>query len=129
TKKLDAGATLATIAASDGNLPVKHIDKITRLDSKGLSRDLLDEVFNRGIGKAGSAEAQDGGRIVFKVVSGVVPPLSASTFNFGSVIDQMKTALNDDTTGQFVTQLETRLGTRINSQIWQSLSGASADQQ
>ncbi len=129
TKKLDAGATLATIAASDGNLPVKHIDKITRLDSKGLSRDLLDEVFNRGIGKAGSAEAQDGGRIVFKVVSGVVPPLSASTFNFGSVTDQMKTALNDDTTAQFVTQLETRLGTRINSQIWQSLSGASADQQ
>ncbi len=129
TKKLDAGAALTAIAASDGNLPVKHIDKVTRLDSKGLSRDLLDEVFNRGIGKAGSADAQDGGRIVFKVVSAVVPPISGSTFNFSSVIDQMKTALNDDTTAQFVTQIETRLGTRVNSQIWQSVSGASTDQQ
>ncbi|QAY96786.1 peptidylprolyl isomerase [Methylovirgula ligni] len=128
-KKLDAGATLAAIATSDGNLPVKHIDKITRLDSKGLSRDLLDQVFNRAIGKAGSAGTQDGGRIVFKVTNGVVPPISASTFNFGSVTDQMKTALNDDMTAQFVSQLETRLGTRINPQIWQSVSGAPADQQ
>jgi peptidyl-prolyl cis-trans isomerase D len=128
-KKLDAGATLAALAASDGNLPVKHIDKITRLDAKGLSRDLLDQVFNRAIGKAGSAEAQDGGRIVFKVTNGVVPPMSASTFNFGSVTDQMKTALSDDTTAQFVSQLETRLGTRINARIWESVSGAPADQQ
>ena len=58
-----------------------------------------------------------------------MPPISASTFNFASVTDQMKTALSDDTTAQFVSQLETRLGTRINPQIWESVSGAPADQQ
>jgi peptidyl-prolyl cis-trans isomerase D len=128
-KKLDSGATLAALAAADGHLPVQHIDKITRLDAKGVSRDLLDAVFTRGIGKAGSAEAQDGGRIVFKVASGVVPSIKTSTFNFQSVIDQMKSALNDDMTAQFVAQLETRLGTRINPQIWQSVSGMATDQQ
>ncbi len=129
TKKLDGGTTIAALATAQGNLPVKHVDKITRLDPQGLSSAILDEVFNRAVGKAGSAEAQDGGRIIFSVASANVPPLDVKRYDFANVLDQMKTALNDDMTAQFVTNLETGLNTRINQQVWQSISGAPADQQ
>ncbi len=128
TKKLDAGASLASIAAAEGNLPVKQVDKIKRSDPQGLSNDLLDRVFDRPVGKAGAEAAQDGGRILFKVTSASVPPLNVAHFDFRNVLDQIKTAVDEDMTAQFVTQLETRLGTRINPQAWQSVSGAS-DQQ
>ena len=128
-KKLDSGTPIATIATAQGNLPVKRIDKISRLDPQGLPSNLTDEVFNRGVGKAGSAEAQDGGRIIFKVASASVPPLNVGRFDFRNVVDQMKTALNDDINAQYLTELETRLGTQINTQAWQSVSGTPADQQ
>jgi peptidyl-prolyl cis-trans isomerase D len=129
TKKLDSGTPIATIAAAQGNLPVKHIEKISRLDSQGLSSTLRDEVFNRTVGKAGSAEAPDGGRIIFSVANASVPPLDVKRYDFANVLDQMKTALDDDMTAQFVTNLETGLNTRINQQVWQQISGAPADQQ
>jgi peptidyl-prolyl cis-trans isomerase D len=128
-KKLDSGTPMNALATAQGNPPVKHIDKITRLDSQGLSSTLLDEVFNRAIGKAGSAERPDGGRVIFSVASASVPPLDVKQYDFANVLDQMKTALNDDMTAQFVTNLETGLNTKINQQAWQSISGAPTDQQ
>lgn len=129
TKKLDSGTPIATVATAQGNLPVKHVEKISRLDPQGLSSTLRDEVFNRAVGKAGSAEAQDGGRIIFSVASASVPPLDVKRNDFANVLDQMKTALDDDMTAQFVTNLETGLNTRINQQAWQQISGAPTDQQ
>ena len=58
-----------------------------------------------------------------------MPPLDVKQYDFANVLDQMKTALNDDMTAQFVTNLETGLNTKINQQAWQSISGAPTDQQ
>jgi peptidyl-prolyl cis-trans isomerase D len=127
-KKIDSGTPFSSVAASLGHLPVKHVDKITRMDSQGLPRSLTDEIFNRAVGKGGSAERDDGGRIIFTVASASVPPLNAKRFDVRNVMDQMKTALGDDMTAQFVTLLESRLNTRINQSVWQSVSGSS-DQQ
>ncbi len=129
TKKLDSGTSIAAIATAQGNLPVKHVEKISRLDPQGLSSTLRDEVFNRAVGKAGSAESGDGGHIIFSVASASVPPLDVKRNDFVNVLDQMKTALDDDMTAQFVTDLETGLNTRINQQAWQQISCAPADQQ
>ena len=82
TRKLDSGTAIAALATAQGNLPVKHVDKITRLNSQGLSSTLLDEVFNRAVGKAGSAEGPDGGRIIFSVASASVPPLDVKRYRF-----------------------------------------------
>lgn len=127
-KKIDSGTPLTTIAASLDNSPIKHVDKISRMDSQGLPRSLTDEIFNRAVDKGGSAERDDGGRLIFKVASASVPPLNEKRFDFRNVVDQMKTALDEDTTAQFVTLLESRLDTRINQSVWQSVSGSS-DQQ
>ena len=49
------------------------------------------------VGKAGSADAQDGGRIIFKCRQRQSSRRStAQRYDFASVIDQMKTALNDE---------------------------------
>ena len=62
-------------------------------------------MFNRAVGKAGSAEAQDGGRVVFKRRKRQRPATQDVKRNdFANVLDQMKTALDDDMTAQFVTQ-------------------------
>jgi peptidyl-prolyl cis-trans isomerase D len=127
-KKIDSGTPLTTIAASLGNAPIKHVGNISRMQSQGLPSSLTDEIFNRAVGKGGSAERDDGGRLIFTVASASVPPLDVKRFNFRNVVDQMKTALDDDMTAQFVTLLETRLDTRINQSVWQSVSGSS-DQQ
>ncbi len=128
-KKLDGGESLDTIAASEGNLAVVHIDGVKRSESQGLSSTLLTEVFNRSVGAAGSAAAKDGGRVLFKVIDAKVPPLDVTTPNFHNIISQMKTALDDDVVSQYVAELEGDIGVRVNQQALQTVLGTPADTQ
>jgi peptidyl-prolyl cis-trans isomerase D len=125
--KLNHGETLNAVAASQGNLGIKHIDGIKRSDSQGLSRDFLALVFNRGVGTAGSAALADGGRALFKVTDAKVPPLDVKSANFHNIIGQMKTALDGDMVAQYVGQLAGEIGVGLNQQALQSILGAPTD--
>ncbi|HLH10921.1 MAG TPA: SurA N-terminal domain-containing protein [Methylovirgula sp.] len=123
-QKLDKGETLASIAASQGNLAVKHMAKIKRDDPQDLSREELGQVFDRKLGAGGSAMTGNGDRMLFKVVDAKVPPLDLKRPDFRNIIDQMKSALDDDLIEQYVTQLQGVVGVQINQQALASIIGA-----
>ncbi len=126
-KKLDSGETLAAVAASQGNLGVKHVEHIKRSDPQDLSRTQLTQVFDRSVGTAGSAPDADGTRMLFKVVDAKVPPLDLNRPDFRNIVKQMKTALNEDLLAEYVSQIQSQIGVEINQQALASILAPPAD--
>jgi peptidyl-prolyl cis-trans isomerase D len=124
TKKLNSGETLAAVAASQGNLGIKHVAGIKRTEPQDLPQTVLTQVFDRPVSTAGSAAAANGDRVLFKVVDAKVPPLDVKRPDFANIIDQMKTALDEDAVAQYVGQLEGEIGVEINQQALASILGA-----
>lgn len=123
-KKLDAGETIAAIAAAAGKLSIRHVAGIKRMEPQDLSRETLTQVFDRKLGAAGSAPTEEGDRIIFKVADAKVPPLDVNRPDFRNIIDQMKTALDEDLLEQYVGQLQAEIGVQINQQALASILGA-----
>jgi peptidyl-prolyl cis-trans isomerase D len=126
-KKLNSGETLAAVAASQGNLPIKHVAGIKRGDPQDLSQTELAQVFDRAVAAAGSSPANDGTYVLFKVADGKIPPLNVNRPDFKNIVDQMKTALDDDVVAQYVGQIQSQIGVEINQQALASILGASPD--
>jgi peptidyl-prolyl cis-trans isomerase D len=125
-KKLNSGETLAAVAASQGNLAIKHVAGIKRTESQDLSQTMLTQVFDRPIGAAGTAPARNG-RVLFKVADAKAPPLDMNRPDFRNIVDQMKTALDEDILAQYVGQLQGVIGVEINQQALVSILGAPPD--
>jgi peptidyl-prolyl cis-trans isomerase D len=123
-KKLNSGETLAAVAASQDNLGIKHVAGIKRTEPQDLPQAVLTQVFDRPVDSAGSAAAENGDRILFKVVDAKVPPLDVKRPDFANIVDQMKTALDEDVIAQYVSQLEGVIGVDINQQALASILGA-----
>lgn len=126
--KLNTGSLLNTVAASQGNLLIKHVAGIKRSEGQGLSTDQLAQVFNHGVGTAGAVATSDGARVVFKVADAKTPPLDLKNGSLQPILDQLKTALNEDMDTQYVAQLENIIGVRINQQAFQSIVGSAETQ-
>jgi peptidyl-prolyl cis-trans isomerase D len=123
-KKLNSGETLAAVAASQGNLGIKHVAGIKRTEPQDLSQTVLTQVFDRKVGAPGSAAAENGDRVLFKVADAKVPPLDVNKPDFHNIVDQMKTALDDDLVAQYVGQIEGTIGVQINQPALASILGA-----
>ncbi len=125
-KQLDGGAAFSAVAASQGNAAINHVANIKRTDPQDLSTTMLKLVFDRPVDTAGSSASADG-RILFKVTDAKVPPLNLNRPDFQNITDQMKTALHEDLTAEYVTQLQGEIGVEINQQALASILGASPD--
>ncbi len=125
--KLNAGETLAAAAASQGDLGIKHLAHLMRSNAQELSRTQLAQVFDRSVGTAGSAPDEDGTRILFKVADAKVPPLDVNRQDLHNVVDQMKTALDDDLLAEYVGQIQNEIGIEINQPALASILNAPSD--
>ena len=123
-KRLNSGETLAAVATAQGNLAIKHVARIERTESQDLPQAVLTQVFDRPVSTAGSAATENGDRILFKVVDAKVPPLDAKRPDFANIIEQMKTALDEDLIHQYVARLQGVIGVDINQQALASILGA-----
>lgn len=126
-RKLNAGETLAAVAASQGNLGIKHVEHIKRSDPQDLSATQLAQVFDRAVGTAGSAPDADGTRMLFKVVDAKVAPLDVKRPDIRNIVNQMKTALDEDLLAEYVGQIQSEIGIKINQPALASLLAAPAD--
>lgn len=116
--KLDAGETFA--AAAPG-LPVQTREKIRRNATvEGLDRTALTGIFQTPQGKAGISVAADNvGRIIYRVTGVETPP--------GETAAQRTSELNlgvqDDILVQYVLDLQSKLGVRVNEAALQNVTG------
>ena len=125
-KRLDAGTPMAEIAKSEGDLDVKHVGDAQRKGQADLPQGVVASVFNVGIGGAGSGAAP-GGRLVFKVLDSVVPPLDMDATETKTMDQQLRSALGNDIFSQYAAQLQSEAGVQINAAILRQVTGAEAN--
>jgi peptidyl-prolyl cis-trans isomerase D len=125
-KKLAAGETLATLAAADGNLEVKHADDVKRSGGAGLPQNAIAQVFNVPVKGAESAADGDG-RIVFQVLGSTIPPLNDQDPALTKLVEQVKGSLTNEILGEYVSQLQKDLGLSINNQALRAAIGSAAN--
>jgi peptidyl-prolyl cis-trans isomerase D len=126
-KKLDAGESMASIAAAEGNLSVKHAGDVKRSGSGSLGPNAAGQIFKVGIHRAGSFEGEQGGRIVFQVTESMVPPFNPSAPELTVIKSQTQSSLSDDLMSQYLAKLEGDAGVKLNPKAFAAATGASQD--
>lgn len=127
SKRLDAGETMAAIAASEGNLEVKHAKDVKRGGGGDLPANVVAQIFNVGVGAIGSARLDDGGRVIFKVVDTVVPPVDFADPTLVSLAGEVKTTYADDLLAEYLASLQNDLGVKVNVQAMSAAAGGAAN--
>lgn len=115
-ERLEKGETMEAVAAEAG-VEAKTATDLARRASKGeLSTEVVARMFAVPVGKAASAEAGDGSRVIFKVTAATVPPLVTTTQAASSLAEQLRIVLADDLLAQYVAQAQKDMGVAINQQ-------------
>ncbi len=124
-KKLDAGESMAAIGAAEGNLAVKHADDVRRGASSGLALNVVTQIFNVGVHRAGSAASEDGGRILFQVVDSTTPAFDPDAAELTNIRGDVKRGFDEDVITQYLAKLESDIGVKLNAKVYSAATGVS----
>ncbi|MGH6842528.1 MAG: peptidyl-prolyl cis-trans isomerase, partial [Methylocella sp.] len=125
-KKLDAGETMAAIAAAEGKLTVKHTSDARRSGSSGLAPNVIAQIFNVPVHHAGSVESEDGGRILFLVLDSTVPAFDPEAAELTNITGDVKRGFGEDLIAQYLAKLESDIGVKLNTKVLSSVTGVSS---
>ena len=120
-KQLDAGATLASLAAPAG-LEVKSATDIHRRGGASLAPGVVSAIFASPPGGAGSAATPDG-RVVFKITADTTPSTKFDDPQVKAMTDQLNGALQTSLVEQYVTAIEREIGVKIHQNVLQAAEG------
>jgi peptidyl-prolyl cis-trans isomerase D len=126
-EKLQSGASIASIAAAEGNLEVQHAANLQRSGGEGPAAKAASQAFNVGIDGAGSAELDDGGRVVFRVVAVDLPPFDPADPAVSGVAGQVKQVIVEDVVAQHLGKLEAELGVKVSERAREAATGNATD--
>jgi peptidyl-prolyl cis-trans isomerase D len=126
-QKLDQGGKLTELAGADG-LKVETATGFKReATPPGVPAGLIAAAFRTAKDGAGqTAGASDGQWIVFRVTDVSVPPLDMASDDVKKMKEQLGRSLEDEGIAQYVTKLETNIGTSINEAAFAQVTGASS---
>jgi peptidyl-prolyl cis-trans isomerase D len=124
-QKLDQGGNLADEAAAAG-LKVETASGFKRDASPpGLPASVVAAAFRTakdGVGQ--TAGTGPGEWIVFRVTDISVPPVDLASDEMKKLTETLQRSLTDEQIGQYVTKLETDIGTSINEAAFAQVTGA-----
>jgi peptidyl-prolyl cis-trans isomerase D len=126
-KKLDGGENMAAIAAAEGNLTVKHASDARRSGSSGLAPNVVAQIFNVPVHRAGSAVSEDGGRILFTVLDSTVPAFDPEAAELTNIMGDVKRGFGEDLIAQYLAKLEGDIGVKLNTKVLSTVTGVSPD--
>jgi peptidyl-prolyl cis-trans isomerase D len=122
--RIRKGETVEAVASSIG-AEVKTSPALTRESSlPEFPANLLTVAFGTKVNEVDSAAlAGDRGRILFRVISATVPPFIRTTQDAENVAQQLGVAIGDELLSQYVSAAQSRLGVRINQQVFRNATG------
>lgn len=121
-QKLDAGATLASLAEAD-KLEVKSATDVHRQGGGGLNASVVAALFNTSSFGAGSAATPEG-RVVFKVTADSTPPIDPDDPKVKALANRAGAGLTDDLIAEYVAALERQLGVSVDENALQAAEGS-----
>ena len=122
-ERLEKGEAIEALAQEAGTEAKTATDLSRRTAKDDLSVDVVNRIFSIPVGKAGSAEAANNARAVFKVTAATVPPFVTTTREAAAVAEQLRTFLADDLIAQYVAQAQQDLGVRVNQDALRRAAG------
>ena len=122
-RKIDAGASVAEIAAANG-VPAQHALGVKRSGGLGLTQAAVAQIFGVPVGAAGVALADKGGRVVFKVTDATTPPLDMKNPTIAGLAPQLESSGADDILEQYLNGLQNQLGAKINQAVLRAAVGS-----
>ena len=128
TKKLDAGESLAAIVAAEGKLEIKHASDVSRTGGNGLALNVVTQVFNVPVHRAGSVESEDGGRILFQVAGSTVSPFDPKAPELTNILGDVKNGFSEDIVAQYLAKLEADIGVKLSAKAFAAATGISPDE-
>jgi peptidyl-prolyl cis-trans isomerase D len=126
-KKLDAGESIAAVAAAEGNLAVKHASNVRRGLSSGLAQNFVNEIFHVTVHRAGTIPNEEGGAYLFQVTNSSVPPFDPQDPELVSTKADAKSGYIEDALAQYLAKLESDIGVKLNAKAFASATGVSPD--
>jgi peptidyl-prolyl cis-trans isomerase D len=121
-QKLDAGATLASLAEAD-KLEVKSVTNVHRRGGGEMNESVVAALFNTSSSGAGSAATPEG-RVVFKVTADSTPPIDPGDPKVKALANAAGAGLTDDLVAQYVAAMEHQLGVSVNEDALQAAEGS-----
>ena len=127
-QKLDQGGKLADEAAGAG-LTVETAASFTReAKPPGVPAGLIAAAFRTAKDGAGQTSgASDNQWMVFRVTDITVPAVDLASDEMKKVKEQLQRSLEDEEIAQYVTKLESEIGTTINEAAFAQVTGASSN--
>ena len=124
-QKLDQGGKLADEAAAAG-LKVETASGFRRDASlPGVPAGVITAAFRTakdGVGQTAGAGGSEW--IVFRVTDVTVPPVDFASDDIKKLKETLQRGLTDEQVAQYVTKLETEIGTTINQAAFAQVTGA-----
>mgnify|MGYP006281128167 FL=1 len=113
-KAMEAGASLEKIAQDNGKLEIRNASDVRRGGAPNLPQNLVAQVFNLPVGRAGSAAGDGLTRIIFKINDAVVPAFDAESEQAKALAGQLAETAGQDLLIQFLGKVQSDLGVKIN---------------
>ena len=89
---------------------------------------VVTQIFNVPVHRAGSVESEDGGRILFQVMDSSTPPFDPAAPEITNIAGDVKAALNEDILTQYLAALESDIGVKLNAKAFAAATGVTADE-
>jgi peptidyl-prolyl cis-trans isomerase D len=124
-EKLNQGGKLADEAAQAG-LSVETVSGFNRNASlPGLNAGVVAAVFGTPKDAAGQTpDAAANGWIVFRVTDITVPPIDLASDEMKKLKESIQRAQTDEQLAQYITKLESTIGTSVNEAAFAQVTGA-----
>lgn len=125
-KALKAGGDFAALATAAGakvetTEPFARNGEVAALGGPGV-----DAAFSGPEGTVAVVEGADGGRVVLKVKSAVVPPFFAEAADSADAAKRFQDELENSLVAQYIGELQNQLGTSVNQSMLDTAIGRSS---
>jgi len=121
--RLDKGDAFDAVSA-DAGLTSEQAADLGRQDQKPeLPTNVVSLIFGTVVGKAGSAQASDGSRILFKVTNASVGPYARTTQEAENFARLLGSSVSEDILAQYVGKLQADLGVSVNEANFRNATG------
>ncbi|MPT22087.1 MAG: peptidylprolyl isomerase, partial [Starkeya sp.] len=113
-------------AVTEAGLELRAANGLRRgRTADGVPQDIMAAVFETPEGGVGSALAEGGdSRLLFQVLRAVVPAATAATDE--KLLSDLRTSMENDLMTEYLVELQTRLGARINRAALDQIVGTDA---
>lgn len=127
-KKINEGTPFAQAVSAVPHVKIEHGTGLKRIDQQPYEQAMVVQIFNVGVGKAGSVAIAGNKRVLFHVTQSVVQPFNPDDDVMKAITPQLRNQYMEDVLSEYISKAQSDLGVTINQTILRYALGGGDDQ-